>query len=180
MHRIHQKEKSANPFFAPPCMRLGKNPQPTRLFSTTELVFTELILQILDWIYEIAIHSCILPTNLELWNLYIIYARREIVKISTPTCIPLKKSTPFFNLTLDCLLNLQEKYYQSIHFGARCKLEPKRVTRLGICFDAELHYSSWIILLIWDLIKNWRRTSFRRKFNMKTTIFLKMVKVKTV
>jgi hypothetical protein len=30
-------------------------------------------------------------------------------------------------LTLDCLLNLQEKYYQCIKFGARCKLEPKRV-----------------------------------------------------
>jgi hypothetical protein len=45
---------------------------------------------------------------------------------------------PFFNLTLDCLMNLQEKYYQCINFGARCKLEPKRVTHLGICFDAEL------------------------------------------
>jgi hypothetical protein len=41
-------------------------------------------------------------------------------------------------LTLDCLLNLQEKYYHCIKFGARCKLEPKRFTNLGICFDAEL------------------------------------------
>jgi hypothetical protein len=46
----------------------------------------------------------------------------------------IKKSAPFFNLTLDCLLNLQEKYYQCINFGARCKLEPKRFTHLGICF----------------------------------------------
>jgi hypothetical protein len=60
------------------------------------------------------------------------------VKISTPTCTPLKKSAPFFNLALDCLLNLQEKYYQCVNFGARCKLKPKRVTHLGICFDAEL------------------------------------------
>jgi hypothetical protein len=41
-------------------------------------------------------------------------------------------------LTLDCVLNLQEKYYQCINFAVRCKLEPKRVTHLGICFDAEL------------------------------------------
>jgi hypothetical protein len=60
------------------------------------------------------------------------------VKISTPTCTPLQKSLPFFNLTLDCLLNLQEKYDQCINFGAICKLEPKRVTHLGISFDAEL------------------------------------------
>jgi hypothetical protein len=39
-----------------------------------ELVFTELILQILYGIYEIAIHSRIflmdLPTNIDLWNLH--------------------------------------------------------------------------------------------------------------
>jgi hypothetical protein len=29
-----------------------------------------------------------------------------------------KKSVPFFNLTLDILLNLQEKFYQCINFGA--------------------------------------------------------------
>jgi hypothetical protein len=66
-----------------------------------------------------------------------------------------KKSAPFFNLTLDFLLNLQEKYYQCINFGAK-KLEPKRVPHLRIfysrriiCIDAELrllfrHYYSWI------------------------------------
>jgi hypothetical protein len=43
-------------------------------------------------------------------------------KISTPTCTPLKNQRYFFNLTLDFLLILQEKYYQCINFGARCKL----------------------------------------------------------
>jgi hypothetical protein len=42
-----------------------------------ELVFTELILQIFYWIYEIAIHSpiCILdlPTNIYLWKLYYLF-----------------------------------------------------------------------------------------------------------
>jgi hypothetical protein len=66
-----------------------------------------------------------------------------MLRFHIPTCTPLKKSPPFFNLTLDCLLNLQEKYYQCIHFGARCKLEPKRVTHLGICFDLSFrHYGT--------------------------------------
>jgi hypothetical protein len=42
-----------------------------------ELVFTEIILQILYCIYEIAIHSRIfildLPTNIELGNLYYLF-----------------------------------------------------------------------------------------------------------
>jgi hypothetical protein len=40
------------------------------------------------------------------------------VKISTPTCTPLKKSAPFFNLTLYCLLNLEIKNITSVQILA--------------------------------------------------------------
>jgi hypothetical protein len=38
------------------------------------------------------------------------------------------------NLTLDILLNLQENFYQCTNFGARCKLEPNELQRLGIFY----------------------------------------------
>jgi hypothetical protein len=45
------------------------------IFLSEELVFTELILQILYWIYEIAIHSRVfildLPHNIDLINPYV-------------------------------------------------------------------------------------------------------------
>jgi hypothetical protein len=44
------------------------------LYLSPELLFTELILHILYWIYEIDIHSCIfllvLPNNIDFLNLY--------------------------------------------------------------------------------------------------------------
>jgi hypothetical protein len=60
------------------------------------------------------------------------------VKISIPTCTPLKKSAPFFNLTLDCLLNLQEKYYQCINFVAGVNYSPKELLIWAFVFGAEL------------------------------------------
>jgi hypothetical protein len=55
----------------------------TRIFlNIPELAFTELILYILYWIYEIAIHSPIFildfPTNLQNCKIYIIYFWWEI------------------------------------------------------------------------------------------------------
>jgi hypothetical protein len=52
------------------------------LLSTPELVFTELVLQILYWIYEIAIHSGIfileIPTNIDLGNLYYFFLSEKL------------------------------------------------------------------------------------------------------
>jgi hypothetical protein len=53
-----------------------------------ELVFTELILQILYWIYEIAVHSRIFTVywiypQIQSWEIYIIYFWREIWVVSS-------------------------------------------------------------------------------------------------
>jgi hypothetical protein len=74
-------------------------------------------------------------------------------------------SVPFFNLKLDILLNLQEKFYQCINFGARCNLEPKRPF-VDLLFTADYLYSrrnsffffvttiARLFYSFWDLIKN--------------------------
>jgi hypothetical protein len=60
------------------------------LSVTPELVFTDLILQILYWIYKIAFHSYIfmleLPTNIELWNLYYLFVAGKWVVSSLFDC----------------------------------------------------------------------------------------------
>jgi hypothetical protein len=53
-----------------------------------------------------------------------------------------KKSAQFFNLTLHTLMNLEEKFYQCIHFGARCKFEHNRGTAFGhLVFTEDYFYS---------------------------------------
>jgi hypothetical protein len=97
-----------------------------------------------------------------------------------------KKSAPFFNLTLHILQNLHEKFYQCINFGARCIFEHNRDTPFGhlvftedylfthAFFCSPVTTAAGIVNEKSDLIKNRRRTSYNRKLDMKTTIFLKM------